>query len=89
MTGSSRPRCAWPSALRRFYVRVRVGLRRGQLPVLVRDHGRTTVRADRHPPALLSLAVHRGLQLGPLRTRCLRNSLVLYGLLREQGDKAE
>jgi hypothetical protein len=73
----------------RFYVRVRLGLRRTQLPALVLELGRTTVRADRHPPALLSLAVHRSLQFGPLRPRCRTNSLVLYGLLREQGDQAE
>jgi hypothetical protein len=57
--------------------------------VFVRELGRTSVRADRHPPTLLSLAVHRSLQLGPLRPRCLTSSLVLYRLLREQGDEAE
>lgn len=73
----------------RRYVRVRIGLRRRHLPALVGELGQTTVRANRHPPALLSLAVHRSLQLGPLRPRCLTRSLVLYSLLREQGDKAE
>jgi hypothetical protein len=73
----------------RIYVRVRLALRRTQLPILLRELGPTTVRADRHPPALLGLAVHRSLQLGPLPPRCLTNSLVLYGLLREQGDNAE
>ena len=73
----------------RFYVRVRLGLRRSPLPVFAQELARIPIRADRHPPALLSLAVHRSLQLGPLRPRCLTNSLVLYGLLREQGDEAE
>jgi hypothetical protein len=57
--------------------------------LLVRRLGRTGGRADGHPPALLSLAVHRSLRLGPLRPRCLTSSLVLYRLLREQGDRAE
>jgi hypothetical protein len=73
----------------RLYVRVRLGLRRSSLPVFVQELARIPIRADRHSPALLSLAVHRSLQLGPLRPRCLTNSLVLYGLLREQGDQAE
>jgi hypothetical protein len=84
----------WPKvrlALRvwRTYARVRLGRRRSPLPVFVRHLGRTPVHADPHPPALLSLAVHRSLQLGPLRPSCLTNALVLYRLLREQGDSAE
>jgi hypothetical protein len=73
----------------RAYVRVRAGLARAPLPVFVRELGRTRVRADAYPPALLSLAVGRSLHLGPLRPRCLTSSLVLYRLLREQGDRAE
>lgn len=71
------------------YVRVRVGLRRAPLPAFVRELGTAPVRGDSHPPALLNLAVHRALHLGPLRPRCLTRSLVLYRLLREQGDGAE
>ena len=41
------------------------------------------------PTALLSRAVSRGLRIGPWRPRCLLRSLVLYRLLREQGDDAE
>ena len=73
----------------RFYIRVRLGLRRSPLPVLVQELARVPVRAEPQPPALLSLAVHRSLRLGPRRARCLTTSLVLYGLLREQGDEAE
>jgi Transglutaminase-like superfamily len=73
----------------RFYIRVRLGLRRSPLPAFVQELASIPVRGGRHPPALLSLAVHRSLQLGPLRPRCLTNSLVLFGLLREQGDEAE
>ena len=73
----------------RSFVRVRLGLRRSALPVLVQELGRTNPRKGRYPPALLSRAVYRSLQLGPLRPRCLTSSLVLYRLLREQGDQAE
>jgi len=38
---------------------------------------------------VLSGAVDRSLRLGPFRTRCLFGALVLYRLLREQGDPAE
>ncbi len=71
------------------FLRVRIGLRRLPLPLSVDELGRTPVRAYRHPPALLSLAVYRSLQLGPHKPRCLTSSLVLYRLLREQGDLAE
>jgi hypothetical protein len=73
----------------RAYVRVRIGVGRAPLPAFVRTLGRTTASADRLPPSLLSLAVHRSLHLGPLRPRCLTSSLVLYRLLCEQGDRAE
>lgn len=72
----------------RCYARVRVGLNRSPLPVLVRALGRTAGHADAHPPALLSLAVYRSLRLGSRRPRCLTSALVLYRLLREQGDQA-
>ena len=54
--------------------RVVVGLRREPLPALV---------------ARLSRAVDRSLRVGGRRPRCLVNALVLYRLLREQGDDAE
>ena len=73
----------------RCYARVRIGLRSAPLPDLVRALGSTPVRGGGHPPALLSIAVHRSLHLGPLRPRCLTSSLVLFRLLREQGDPAE
>jgi hypothetical protein len=73
----------------RAYVRVQLGRRRSPLPVFVRELGHTIGQTDALPAALLSLAVHRSLQLGPLRPRCLTSSLVLYRLLREQGDDAE
>ena len=73
----------------RTYVRVKLGLRRAPLPAFVSEFGRTAARSDGYSAALLNLAVHRSLHLGPLRPRCLTRSLVLYRLLREQGDDAE
>jgi hypothetical protein len=43
----------------------------------------------RLPPGLLSRAVSRGLTIGIWQPRCLIRSLVLYRLLRGQGDAAE
>jgi hypothetical protein len=42
-----------------------------------------------HPPATLARAVDRSLRIGTHRPRCLINALVLYRLLREQGDQVE
>jgi hypothetical protein len=43
----------------------------------------------RHTPARLSRAVHRTLGVSPDDPTCLVRSLVLFRLLREQGDEAE
>ena len=65
-------------------------LRRDPLPRVVesfagRDRGGTSrVEARR-----LSRIVYGTLRLGPLRPRCLVNALVLFRLLRAQGDEAE
>jgi hypothetical protein len=64
-------------------------LRREPLPELTRDLGRVAPGTRAYPPALLSLAVHRALHLGPYRPRGLVGALVLYRLLREQGDDVE
>jgi len=53
--------------------------------VLVRHLGIPAHRR-RVPPALLSRAVSRGLRVGPWQPRCLVRALVLYRLLRAQGD---
>jgi hypothetical protein len=72
-----------------LYPRVVVGLRREQLPAFVAKLGATgTGRAPRSP-AQLSRAVDRSLRLGSRRPRCLVSALVLYRLLREQGDDVE
>jgi hypothetical protein len=67
------------------FVEVRVDRR--PLPQLVaRQRPRRPRR--RVAPARLSSAVYRSLNIGPLRTRCMWNALVLFRLLRAQGDEA-
>lgn len=70
------------------YVRVRYGLARMPLPRLTEHLGSVPGGAPAFHPLLLSRAVDRALRLGSIRPRCLTSSLVLYGLLREQGDAA-
>lgn len=72
------------------YLRVRIGLRHSDLPTAVAQLG-TTGRAStrRYPPARLSGAVDRALAPLPADPTCLVRSLVLFRLLREQGDAAE
>ena len=72
-----------------LYPRVLAGLRREQLPAFVARFGRTGRSHAAHSPARLSHAVDRSLRLGARRPRCLVSSLVLYRILREQGDDAE
>ena len=72
------------------FARVRAGVRRTPLPDYVVRLGRSRRRPPRRrAPQLLSLAVHRTLSLGPGRPSCLIRSLVLFDLLRSQGDPAE
>ena len=69
---------------------VHAGLRRAPLPDLV-------TRLAEGPPATwpairpirLSRAVDRTLRIGPRRPRCLILALVLYRLIRAQGDTAD
>ncbi len=71
-------------------VRVLVGLRREPLPAYVARLGTAeTQHRSRLAPDRLSRAVDRSLRIGERRPRCLVNALVLYRLLREQGDDAE
>jgi Transglutaminase-like superfamily len=72
-----------------LYPRVLVGLRREQLPPFVERLGATGPQRARLSPDRLSRAVDQSLRLGARRPRCLVNALVLYRLLREQGDAAE
>jgi hypothetical protein len=68
--------------------RVAIALRRERLPDLV-DRLAIPGGASPRPPRLLSRAVSRGLRIGPWVPRCLIRSLVLYRLLRAQGDEPE
>lgn len=72
-----------------LYPRVLAGLRREQLPAFVARFGQTGSPRTRLSPGRLSHAVDRSLRLGARKPRCLVSSLVLYRLLREQGDDAE
>jgi len=69
-------------------VRVQVALRRRPLVEVAATLGEAG--AEPHAStALLSRAVSRGLRMGSWQPRCLLRSLVLYRLLRAQGDPAE
>ncbi|MGH3114387.1 MAG: lasso peptide biosynthesis B2 protein, partial [Gaiellaceae bacterium] len=73
----------------RFAV-IRLTVRRRPLPDLVAHLSRPSRPAARHHPAArLSRAVDRALRVGGRQPTCLVNSLVLFRLLREQGDEAE
>jgi hypothetical protein len=72
------------------YARVRRALRGAELPVAVAQLGEVRRRSRRrHAPARLSRAVDRTLEAAPKDPTCLMRSLVLFRLLREQGDEAE
>jgi hypothetical protein len=72
------------------YLLVRWKIRREPLPALV--DGITTMHPQagaRENPRRLSRAVDRVLRIGRRQPTCLVSSLVLFKLLREQGDPAE
>ncbi len=87
---------SWPGRLRlalrvwRWFAFVRLGLARHPLPELVASLGRPPRPArDRHPVGRLSRAVDRSLGVAGGQATCLVRALVLYRLLREQGDPAQ
>ncbi len=88
LTTAERVRLATRIWLR--FVQVNVGVRRRPLPEYVARLARTERRpaGDRRPAGTLSRAVDRSLRVGSHRPRCLLNALVLFRLLREQGDDA-
>ncbi|MDR7521685.1 MAG: lasso peptide biosynthesis B2 protein [Armatimonadota bacterium] len=70
------------------FVRLRVGT--DPLPQLVMQLRQTAHPSPRrYPPGTLSRAVDRSLRFGNVRSSCLTKALVLFRLLREQGDPAE
>jgi hypothetical protein len=66
--------------------RVWLELRRHALPVAVTRLGGRMAIAPL-PVRTVSRAVSRGLKIGPWQPRCIVRSLVLYALLRAQGDE--
>ena len=65
-------------------------LRRAPLPRVVQSFaGPDRGSLPRVEARRLSRIVHGTLHVGPLRPRCLVNALVLFRLLRAQGDPAE
>jgi len=72
------------------FLSIRGPVTRRPIPELVASLGDPLRRAgERIAPIRLRRAVERTLRLGPWRPRCLVGALVLYRLLREQGDPAE
>lgn len=69
-----------------LYVSIQV--RREPLPAFVARLANGNGAAPRHPIRTLARAVDRSLRLGRRRPRCLINALVLFRLLRDQGDAA-
>jgi Transglutaminase-like superfamily len=73
-----------------WFITVRLGLHRYPLPELINRLGRTPRKGPRSVgSARLSRIVTRCLRVGGYQPRCLTSSLVLYGLLREQGEPAQ
>jgi hypothetical protein len=72
-----------------LYPRVVVGLRREPLPSFVARLGAVGWRRRPLAPDRLARAVDRTLRIGRRQPRCLVSAVVLYRLLREQGDEAE
>jgi hypothetical protein len=73
----------------REHLVVQRDLRRMPLPQLVDAYARSSRSRADHPPRRLSRAVGRSLRIGPWQPRCLPRSLVLFRLLRAQGEAAE
>jgi Transglutaminase-like superfamily len=71
------------------FIVVRRNVHRRPLPELARTLARQDVPRVRRPPHRLANAVDRTLRLGRRRPTCLVSSLVLFRLLRAQGDAAE
>jgi hypothetical protein len=69
---------------------IRARLRRRELRDVVGSlNAVERARAARARPVRLGTIVARALSIGPWEARCLHTSLVLYRLLREQGERPE
>jgi hypothetical protein len=73
-----------------WYATVTLLLRKYQFPEAVRRLAeRRNPGSRRYAPARLSRAVSHGLRLPGWQPRCIIRSLVLYSLMRAQGDDAQ
>jgi hypothetical protein len=73
----------------RCYAEVRRRLAKEPLPALAASFGDVRPWVGRPiPPRQLAWAIDRTLRIGSRRPRCIFNALVMYRLLREQGDDA-
>lgn len=71
------------------YASIRVKMNGAALPDFVASLGQPARPAKRrYSPRRLSRVVYKTLHVGPKRPRCLYSALVLYRLLRSQGDSA-
>jgi Transglutaminase-like superfamily len=78
-----------PRVLVSFLI-VHVTLRRQTLPHAVEELGRPRRRPSYYvPPKRLGKVTVRVLWVGPRKPRCLFSALVLYRLMRAQGDDAQ
>ncbi|HEV8338894.1 MAG TPA: lasso peptide biosynthesis B2 protein [bacterium] len=74
----------------RWFLIARRNVNRRPLPLFVREFGAGPLRnTESLSPHYLSRAVDKALRLGGEEPTCLVKSLVLFRLLREQGDPAE
>jgi hypothetical protein len=74
----------------RWFLALRFTMNREPLPQLVARVGNPARRRrDYLPPLRLGKVVYKTLRVGGWRPTCLPSALVLYRLLREQGDSAE
>ena len=72
-----------------WFVTVWVRLRRRPIPEVVAELSGVGRPAVAVAPRRLGTLVARSLSLGPWRARCLFTSIVLFRLLRTQGDDVE
>jgi hypothetical protein len=73
----------------RCYAEVRRRLSREPLPKLAASFGDVAQLLGKPlPPRQVAWAFDRTLRIGSRRPRCIFNALVMYRLLREQGDDA-
>lgn len=73
----------------RSYLRVVIRSRK-PLPEQVQALGAGPVRfRGAVMPDRLARAIHRGLRLGPFTPRCLPKAMVMYEILKEQGEAPE